>query len=105
MTTPTQLETVAKEVSTVDEAIMKVLPFMSGLVGFIPGGAVAIPFMPLLGELLQALDNAAKAVAAGNPAAGVSTILAEIQNHLTPGAPNSPILSSHAPNMPKADTP
>lgn len=87
------IPTIAGEVATIDEAIMKALPFVSTFIGFVPGGAVAVPFMPLVGELLQALDTAAKDVAAGNTGAGVQDILAEVMNHLTPGKPNSPILS------------
>lgn len=90
------VKSVAGQVSQVDEAVMKALPFISGLIGFIPGGAVAVPFMPLIGEALVALDNAAKAVAAGNSGAAVQDILTEIMNHLTPGQPNSPALSAPA---------
>jgi len=93
---------VAKTVETVDEAVMKALPFVSGLIGFIPGGAVAIPFMPLVAEFLHVVDNAAKAVAEGNSGAAVSDILQEIMSHLTPGKPNSPILSAPASDAPEA---
>lgn len=91
--TDTSITGIATEVSTVDEAVMKALPFISGIIGFIPGGAVAVPFLPLVGELLSALDNAAKDVAAGNAGNAVEDILTEIKNHLTKGAPNSPTLS------------
>lgn len=84
---------VAGTVSTVDEEIMKALPFVSGLIGFIPGGAVAVPFMPLVAELLQVLDTAAKEVAAGNSNAAAQDVLTEVMNHLTKGKANSPILS------------
>jgi hypothetical protein len=94
----TQLEVVAKEVATVDEAVMKVLPFISTFIGFVPGAAVAIPFLPLVGELLAALDSAAQAVSTGNNAGGIEAIIDEIKNHLTPGAPNSPILSAPVTN-------
>lgn len=90
------VKSVAGEVSTVDEAVMTALPFISGIIGFIPGAAIAVPFMPLVSEGLMALDNAAKAVAEGNPGAGIEDILTEIKNHLTPGMPNSPILSAPA---------
>lgn len=96
---------VATEVATVDEAVMKALPFVSGLIGFIPGAQVAVPLMPLIGELLTVVDNAAKAVAAGNSGAAAQDVLQEIMNHLSPGQPNSPILSAPPPTMPKADTP
>lgn len=101
----TDLVSVAKEVSTVDEAVMKVLPFVSGLIGFVPGGAAAVPFLPLISEFLTVVDNAAKAVAAGNSGAAVQDVLKEVMDHLTPGAANSPILSAPPANMPKADTP
>ena len=92
----TDLKSVATEVETIDEAIMKAFPFISGMIGFIPGGAVAVPFMPLVGELLQAIDNAAKDVAAGNTGAAAQDILSEVMNHMTKGKPNSPILSETA---------
>lgn len=88
------LQAVAGEVAKVDEAVMKALPFVSGLIGFVPGGAVAVPFLPLVGEILQAVDNAAKQIQAGNNTAAISDILTEIRNHLTPGLPNSSVLSS-----------
>jgi hypothetical protein len=96
MTTAPTAAGIATEVSTVDEAVMSALPFVSGIIGFIPGAAVAVPFLPLVGELLAALDNAAKAVAAGNTGAAVEDIFTEIKNHLTQGKPNSPILSAPA---------
>jgi hypothetical protein len=88
--TDTSITGIATEVATVDEAIMKFLPEISLLLGFIPGAGVAVPFLP---EVLTALDNAAKAVATGNPGAAIGSIFSEIANHLTPGAPNSPTLS------------
>lgn len=94
MTDTTSVAGIATEVSQVDEAVMKALPFVSGLIGFIPGGAVAVPFLPLVGELLQVIDNAAKAVSSGNTGAAAQDVLQEIMNHLTPGKPNSPILST-----------
>lgn len=87
---------IATTVSTVDEAIMTALPFISSIIAFVPGAQVAVPFMPLVGELLAVVDNAAKAVAAGNTGAAVEDIFTEIKNHLTPGQPNSPILSAPA---------
>lgn len=89
----TDLISVAKEVTTVDEAVMKVLPFISTMIGFIPGGQAAVPLMPLISEFLQVIDNAAKEVAVGNTGAGADVILKEIIDHLTLGKPNSPILS------------
>jgi hypothetical protein len=94
MTDTTSAAGIATEVSQIDEAVMKALPFVSTMIGFIPGAQVAVPFMPLVGELLQVIDNAAKSVAAGNSSAAAQDVLQEIMNHLTPGKPNSPILSS-----------
>jgi|SRR5579872_5459444 len=85
---------IATEVATVDEAVMKALPFVSTFIGFVPGAQVAVPFMPLIAELLQVVDNAARAVAAGNNGGAVQDVLQEVMNHLTPGKANSPILSS-----------
>jgi hypothetical protein len=90
----TDMKSVATTVSTVDEAVMTALPFISGILGFIPGAQVAVPFMPLVSEGLMALDNAAKAVAAGNPGAAIQDVMKEVMDHLTPGKPNSPILSA-----------
>lgn len=99
----TDLKAVAGEVATVDEAVMKVLPFVSGLIGFVPGAQVAVPFLPLVGEILAAVDNAAKSIQAGNNSAAIDDILVEIRNHLTPGLPNSSVLSS--PPVGPASTP
>lgn len=90
----TDMKSVAGTVVTVDEAVMKALPFVSTMLGFIPGAQVAVPFMPLVGELLAVLDSAAKSVADGNNGAAIQDIIKEIENHLTPGKPNSPILSA-----------
>jgi hypothetical protein len=89
---------IAGTVSTVDEEIMRLLPTIATVVDFIPGGQIAGGILgnPLFMEVLQKLDNAAKLVAAGNPGAGAGVILGEVMNHLTPGQPNSPILSAPA---------
>ena len=89
---------IATQVSTVDEAIMKVLPFVTTMLGFVPGAAVAAPFLPLVSGFLAALDNAAKAVAAGNPGAAATDILQEVISHLTPGMANSTSLAQEAPS-------
>ncbi len=88
------LQAVAGEVAQVDEVIIRALPFVGGIIGFVPGGAVAAPFIPLVGEILQAVDNAAKHIQNNDPQAAVEDILTEIRNHLTPGRPNSAVLSS-----------
>lgn len=89
-------ESIATEVSTVDEAVMKVLPFITTITGLIPGAQVATPFLAMAGPLLAAVDSAAQAVAAGNPGAAVTDVLQEIISHLTPGAANSPALAPTA---------
>jgi hypothetical protein len=98
MSTTPDIPGIATEVSTIDEAILRFMPEISMLIGIIPGANVATPFMPLVTELLTVLDNAAKHVAAGNTGSAVEDVLAEIKNHLTPGAPNSPILSGAVTN-------
>jgi len=95
----TTITDIAGGVATVDEAVLKALPFISFAIGFIPGGAVAVPFMPLAGEVLQALDNAARQIQAGNSGAAIEDVLAELKSHLTPGMPNSPILSLVGPSQ------
>ncbi len=89
--TDTSITGIAGEVSTVDEMIMKFMPFISIGLGLIPGGSIAAP---LVSEILTVVDEAAKAVAAGNSGAAFSVVLSEVMNHLTPGKPNSPILSA-----------
>jgi len=92
MTTP-DVVSIATEVATVDEAVMKFFPYISTMIGFIPGAQVAVPFMPLVAEFLKVVDDAAKHVAAGNSGAAAQDVMKEIMDHLTPGAPNSPVLS------------
>jgi hypothetical protein len=92
----TDIKAIAGEVMKVDEAVMKLLPFISGVIGFVPGAQVAVPFLPLLGEVLTAVDEAAKAIQAGDPAQALDTVLVEIRNHLTPGAANSAALAPSA---------
>ena len=94
-TTPTPAS-IAGTVSSVDEAIQKFMPFVSILVGAIPGAQVAAPFIPLVGELLTVVDNAAKAVAGGNTNAAIQDVIQEVMNHLTPGQPNAPALAPTA---------
>lgn len=94
MTSGQDISTIAGEVAQVDEQIMKFFPYISGIIGFIPGAQVAVPFLPIVGEILQAVDAAAKDIQTGNTGAAVDDILTEIRNHLTPGRPNSSILSS-----------
>lgn len=88
------IETIAGQVAEVDEAIMKVLPFIAMMIGFIPGAGPIAPLLPLVGEILAAVDNAAKSIQSGNNGAALDDILKEIRNHLTPGFPNSSVLSS-----------
>jgi hypothetical protein len=90
----TSLQDAAGTIAKIDEAAIKALPFISSVIGFVPGGAAATPFLPLIGEILQAVDNAAKHIQQGNTSAAFDDILVEIRNHLTPGAPNSSVLSS-----------
>jgi hypothetical protein len=85
---------VAGEVSSADEVVMQFLPEVTTICGFIPGAQVATPFLAMAGPLLLALDNACKSVVAGNPGAAAETVLQEVISHLTPGLPNSPILSA-----------
>lgn len=84
---------VAKEVSAVDETVMKVLPAVAGIVGFIPGGQIAPELVPLVNEFLGAVDGAAKTVASGKPDATPQDIFQELIDHMTTGKKNSPLLS------------
>jgi hypothetical protein len=87
------LAAIAGEVSTIDEAAMKFLPFVTTIVGVIPGAQIAAPFLAMAGPLLVALDSAAKQVAEGKPGAAAQDVFQELINHLTTGKPNSPLLS------------
>jgi hypothetical protein len=91
--TTIDLTSIAQEVSTVDEAVMKALPIITTITGIIPGAQVATPFLAMAGPLLQAIDNAAKDIADSKPGAAWQDILQELTNHVTKGQPNSPILS------------
>jgi hypothetical protein len=78
---------------TVDETILKFLPGISALIGFVPGAQIAQPILSGLTLLLKALDEGSVSVAAatGQPA---TEAMAEVTSHLTPGEPNSPTLSA-----------
>ena len=84
---------VAGQVATFDEMVMKYMPFLFGFAKFTPIGGEATLAQPLIMEVLTVLDNAARAVAAGNTAGGVAAVIGAVENHLTPGQPNSPILA------------
>ena len=94
--TDTTVTGVASEVSAIDEELMKILPFITPLLGFVPGAAVLTPFEPLVLDLLTAVDNAAKEIAAGNPGAAATDVLQILINHLTKGQPNAPELAPAA---------
>jgi hypothetical protein len=87
---------IATEVSTVDELVMQFLPYIGTILGVIPGAQIGVPIVGGIGLALKALDDAAKAVAAGDPGLAAEGIITTIVNHLTPGKPNSPILSTPA---------
>lgn len=94
------LKAVAGEVATIDEEVMKLLPFIGGIIGFVPGAQAVAPLLPLVGEILAAVDKAAKDIQGNDPSAAVDDILTEIRNHLTVGRPNSAVLSSAPPPGP-----
>jgi hypothetical protein len=86
------IQSVASEVASVDENVMKFLPYISTLLGFIPGAQIGVPIVGGVGLVLKAVDDAAKAVATGTPGTQVPDIFTAIVDHLTPGKPNSPLL-------------
>jgi len=88
----TDVKTIATEVATYDEAILKFMPYLGSILGIIPGAQAGVPVVAGITALLKAIDDAAKAVSA-NTSADPNGIVGEIVNHLTPGAPNSPALS------------
>jgi hypothetical protein len=100
MSVSVNVSQIANQVSTWDEKIAQVLPFILPAANFIPGvGPGVAAAAPLILEILNMVDNAAKAVSAGDPAAALKTVLAEINNHLTPGAANAEALSPTAPPL------
>jgi len=84
---------ISETVASVDEKIMQALPVIAGLVGFIPGASAAVVFEPVVMEILQVVDAAAKNIAANNPGAAFQDIFDELKNHLTKGQPDSPALA------------
>ena len=89
----TDVKTIATEVATYDEAILKFMPYLGSILGIIPGAQAGVPVVAGITALMKAIDNAAKAVSQADPSTGVGDIVTTIVNHLTPGAPNSPALS------------
>lgn len=87
------VQNTAATVSTVDEFVMGAMPFVTTALALIPGAQVAVPFLPLVSELLGVLDNAAKAVSAGDTGLAIEDVFAAIKAHLTPGQPNSAALA------------
>ena len=96
MTTTIDVTAIATTVSSIDEKLISVLPVIAGLAGFIPGAAAVPLIAPLALEILQVVDQAAKAVAANTHGAAFTDIFDEIKAHLTPGQANSPSLSPMA---------
>jgi hypothetical protein len=91
------LAATAATAETVVEDIMKVEPVLANIAGaFIPGVSA---FQSMLTMFAPYVENALKAVAASN---GGNALMAQLEvlNHMTPGMPNSPTLSS-----PPAPTP
>lgn len=88
---------IAGQVASVDEMIMNYLPFVSTILGVIPGAQVGVPIVAGIGALLKVVDSAAKAIAEGNPNSTPQSIISELESHNTPGAPNSPALAPSEP--------
>lgn len=86
-------QSIAGEVASVDETIMKFLPYIGTILGVIPGAQVGVPIVGGLQLVLKAIDDGAKLVAGSNPGASPTDIFTTLVNHLTPGQPNSPVLS------------
>jgi lysozyme family protein len=83
---------VLNEVEGALEGANKILPTIIGVLGtFIPQLRVLTPFLSLLPNVIQAVQAIQTATGADHGAAASAVI-----NHLTPGAPNSPVLSGPA---------
>lgn len=89
----TDFASIAKEASTVDETVMKILPTLGGLVGLIPGAQVAPAAAAGVDAILGVVDNALKLISGSNPGASFQDIINEFVSHNTPGQPASPALS------------
>ena len=84
------LAATAATAETVVEDIMKIEPIVANVAGAFVPGVSAVQSMLMMAAPF--VENALKAVAASN---GGNTLMAmlEVLNHMTPGMPNSAILS------------
>lgn len=88
------IQEIAKEVAGIDEKIEQAMPFIFGMLKFTPIGAEASIAQPLVMALLGAVDDGAKAIAAGDTKSAID-VLAALMKHVLPGMPNSPALTPH----------
>ena len=85
---------IAGEADVVLQALEKYAPFLFGILKFTPIGPEAAIAEPFVEELMNKLDEAAKAVSAGHPGEAGKVVLTEIMDHIDPAkAFVSPILS------------
>jgi len=68
---------------TEHEALINMI---AGAVGILPEVALAEKFLPMIAGLLQFMGQ--------QSGKSLPDVVTEVMNHLTPGQPNSPILSS-----------
>lgn len=95
----TDIKTVATEADTVIKEAMKFEPFLATAAAFIPGAQPVIAVVaPAVAAAAPFVEKALEAIAAGNNGDALGSFI-ELLQHLTPGQPNSSILSAPAPAL------
>lgn len=91
----TDVKSVAQTAETVIEGVMKIEPTVATIASmFVPGAAPIVAMVqPEVMLAAPFIENALKSLAAGNNG-DVMTSFIQLLQHLQPGQPNSPILSS-----------
>lgn len=85
------------------ETVMKVEPTVMTVAGMlVPGAApITMTVQPMIALAVPVIEQALKDVGEGHPGDLIGT-LAEFLNHISPGRPNSPILSAPPADQPPA---
>lgn len=84
-TTPTVLQ----DIENALQSVQTVLPALLNIVGlFYPPAAAISKFLPLITVAIQGVETVAQA-----SGTDLQTATQAVQNHLTPGKPNSPALN------------
>lgn len=92
----TTLASAAGVADTIIKDFMKIEPFLATASNFIPGAAPIVAIVhPAVAMAAPFVEQALEAVASGNNGNAFSAFI-ELLQHITPGQPNSPILSAPA---------